>query len=175
MVEYRIIKKIWKVRKIDLVSFFVTFLGCFYEIEVGILCGMSVSLLVLLYPIVWPKITDEKGEHIFSWLKINGGLSFPGIDYLAAKLQDISFQEPKPTAIVLDFSLVTEMDFSVTQGLLMIIEDLENKNIPIHFVRVHDNIRDIIASSGIDLGIINQNLDSLLANGYVNSQDIDPV
>ena len=175
MVEYRIIKKIWKIRKIDLISFFVTFFGCFYEIEVGILCGMAVSLIVLLYPAVWPKIIDERGDHTYSLLKIKGGLSYLGIDHLATRLQDVSFNEPKPTAVVLDFSLITEMDFTVTQGLQMIIEDLENKKIPIHFIGVRNNVRDIMADSGIDISLINQNLETFIENGQVNIDEINPV
>ena len=175
MVEYRVIKKIWNVRKIDLLPFFVTFVGCFWEMEYGILCGMIVSLIILLYPVVLPKIIEQQGENTFSLLKIKGGLSFPGLEHLSTKIGDISFQKSKPKIVLLDFSLVTEMDFSVTQGLLMIIEDLENKNIPIHFIRVHDNIRDIMANSGIDLSYITQNLDSLIETGKVNFKELNLV
>ena len=154
MVEYRVIKKIWGVKMYELLSFFVTFVGCFYKIQVGILCGIGVSFIFMLYPILWPKIIEENENCTYS-LTIRGGITYLAINHLAAKVQDISFQEPKPMAIVLDFSLVTEIDFSVTQGLLMIIEDLENKNIPIHFIHVHNNIKDIMANSGIALGIVN--------------------
>ena len=94
---------------------------------------------------------------------------------MATKIQELSFQEPKPTTIVVDFSLITEIDFSVTQGLLMIIEDLENKNISIQFIRVHDNIRDVMADSGIDLALISQNLQNITGSGHVSSDEINPV
>ena len=131
--------------------------------------------MVLLYPVVWPRLIGVQRGHACTLLRINGGISFPGIEHVATKIQELSFQEPKPTTIVVDFSLITEIDFSVTQGLLMIIEDLENKNISIQFIRVHDNIRDVMADSGIDLALINQNLQNITGSGHVNSDEINPV
>ncbi|KAK3724985.1 hypothetical protein QZH41_017454 [Actinostola sp. cb2023] len=153
MVEYRIVLKIWKVNKIDLLPLFVTFFGCFYEIEYGILCGIAVSLMIFLYPVVWPKII--KADRDFTIIKVNGDLVYAGMEHVTTEIQETSFLDPPPRGIIIDMSVVTQIDFTVTQSLLMIIDDFRQRKMALFFSGVQDHIRDTMADSGIDLTTIN--------------------
>lgn len=155
MIEYHILKNIWKVRRLDLVPLAVTFFGCFYDIEVGILTGMGVALCILLYRSVWPPVTKiSRGDYIL--LKINGNLNYPGIEHVTNEIQAASIADPSPPGIVVDFSVVTSIDFTVTQALLTVLEETEDKRIPVFFSNVNDEVQDMMIRSGIESGIINQ-------------------
>lgn len=159
MVEYRIIFRIWKVKKIDLLPFFVTFFMCFYEIEHGILCGIGISLMIFLYPVIWPKII--KAERDFTVIKVNGDLVYAGMEHVATQLQEASLQDPLPRGFVMDMSVVTQIDFTVTQGLMMVIDDFTNRKIALFFSGVQDHIRDMMVEAGIELKTINPSPDTL--------------
>ena len=155
MIEFHILPNIWKVRRIDLVPLVITFFGCFYDIEVGILCGIAVALGILLYQVIWPPVSKiSRGDYVL--LKVNGNLNYPGIEHITNEIQAVTLAESRPPGIVIDLSVVTSIDFTVTQALLTVLEEMDNKRIPIFFSGVQDNVRDMMISSGIDSGIINQ-------------------
>lgn len=169
MVECRILKKIWTVRRIDLLPLFVTFFVCFYEIELGILCGIGVSLVILLYPIVWPPVVKVgRGNHAL--LKINGNLVYPGVEHIANEVQEIACTEPPPPAMLLDFGTVTNIDYTVVQGMLTLLEDLDNRRVPLYFSDVKDCVRDMLVDGGVDPSVINPSADVLAR--AVNSLEI---
>lgn len=159
MVEYRIVYKIWKVKKIDLIPLFVTFFGCFYEIEHGIIAGIAVSLMIFLYPVIWPKII--KAERDFTVIKVNGDLVYAGMEHVTSQIQETSFQDPPPRGFILDMSVVTQIDFTVTQSLLMVIDDFQCRKIALFFSGVQDHIRDTMVDAGIDVKTINPSPDTL--------------
>ena len=155
MIEYHILKNIWKVRRLDLVPLAVTFFGCFWDIEIGILTGIGVALCILLYRTVWPQVSViSRGDYVL--LKINGNLSYPGVEHVTNQIQIASNADPSPPGIVVDFSLVTSIDFTVTQALLTVLEEMNNKQIPVFFHSVQENVRDMMIHSGIDSAVLNQ-------------------
>ena len=156
MIEFHILPNIWKVRRIDLVPLVITFFGCFYDIEVGILSGIAVALCILLYQVFWPPVSKISGED-YVRLKINGNLNYPGVEHVTNEIQGVALANPRPTGIIIDFSVVTSIDFTVTQALLTVLEEMGNKGIPTFFSDVQDNVCNMMVSSGIDSGIINPN------------------
>ena len=169
MIEFHILPNIWKVRRIDLVPLAITFFGCFYDIEVGILVGIGTALFILLYYVIWPPISKiARGDYVL--LKINGNLNYPGVEHLTNEIQEVALADPLPPGIVLDFSVVTSIDFTVTQALLTVLEEMENKRISIFFSGVQDNVRNMLMNSGIDPGIINQGAQTVIDS--INSLEI---
>lgn len=47
---------------LDLLPFSVTFLLCFWEVQYGLLAGVLVSLLLLLYPVARPRLQVREVE-----------------------------------------------------------------------------------------------------------------
>lgn len=61
MIEYEVVKLMWKSSKKDLVPMFVTFLFCLIiGVEYGILSGVGINLMFLLYPSARPTIHVDK-------------------------------------------------------------------------------------------------------------------
>lgn len=61
MIEYEVVKLIWKSNKKDLIPMFVTFLFCLIiGVEYGILLGVGINLMFLLYPSARPTVHIDK-------------------------------------------------------------------------------------------------------------------
>lgn len=169
MIEYHIVPNIWKVRRLDLVPLAVTFFGCFYDIEIGILTGIGVALCILLYRTVWPEVVKTNcGNYVL--LKVQGNLNYPGVEHVNNEIQKASQTDPHPPAIVVDLSVVTSIDFSVTQALLTVLEEMKNKSILVFFFGVQDDVRNMMIRSGIDSEIINQGEQRVIDT--INSLDV---
>jgi len=82
MIEYEVVKLMWKSSKKDLIPMFVTFLVCLLVgVEYGILSGVGINLMFLLYPSARPTIhvdkytvsskSSNKGNVFFSFLLVH--------------------------------------------------------------------------------------------------------
>jgi len=61
MIEYEVVKLMWKSSKKDLIPMFVTFSFCLIVgVEYGILLGVGINLMFLLYPSARPTIHVDK-------------------------------------------------------------------------------------------------------------------
>ncbi|XP_021270761.1 sodium-independent sulfate anion transporter isoform X2 [Numida meleagris] len=56
MFDARIFRTLWRVKRLDLVPLCVTFLLCFWEVQYGIMAGVLVSGILLLYSVARPPI-----------------------------------------------------------------------------------------------------------------------
>ena len=56
-VEYHVIKPMWRSKKIDLIPAFATFFCClFWGLEYGILVGVGIQILLILYHAARPGV-----------------------------------------------------------------------------------------------------------------------
>lgn len=151
MVDYEILKKFWKVDKVALIPWVFTFLTSFgVGIEYGILIGIGVQLLLLLYPIARPKITFSKAfaEVVqfpfqpdrqkviyldYVVVTFNQAVRFPSVEYLQGKiLQNMYEENEKPRSVILDCQhLATGLDYTTIMALIEVITDFKRKNV--HF------------------------------------------
>ena len=60
MIEYEVVKLMWKSSKKDLIPTFATFILCLViGVEYGIVAGVGINLMFLLYPSVRPQVNVE--------------------------------------------------------------------------------------------------------------------
>lgn len=60
MVEYEYVLPIWRVRRLDQLTLWGTFLTClFWKLEYGILVGVGINIAILLYNSARPKINVD--------------------------------------------------------------------------------------------------------------------
>lgn len=61
MIEYEVVKLMWRSSKKDLVPTFATFILCLViGVEYGIVAGVGINLIFLLYPSARPQVHVEK-------------------------------------------------------------------------------------------------------------------
>ncbi|KAF0037719.1 hypothetical protein F2P81_010593 [Scophthalmus maximus] len=60
MMDFHVVAKMWRIRKLDLLPFVVTFLMSFWQVQYGIMGGVAISGVLLLYNIARPQIKRLK-------------------------------------------------------------------------------------------------------------------
>ena len=124
MVDLKTIKVLWKTKKIELIPLFVTFGVCLWQIPYGILAGTACSLLILLYPVTFPKLSHSyissisQSEKSVLIVKINGALNYPGADYIQSEIKKL-LKEGDINCLILNMQELEEWDFT---GVLMLVE-----------------------------------------------------
>ncbi|XP_063825016.1 sodium-independent sulfate anion transporter-like isoform X2 [Ostrinia nubilalis] len=91
MVDLAIIKKLWATSRLDLIPLFGTFVCCLaLGIEVGLICGVLVDVLLLLYyhsrPPLDVKFVDDGDLPPHYAIHPVGGLHFAGAENVRSKL-----------------------------------------------------------------------------------------
>ena len=74
--NFIILVEIWKISKLDFVPLFITFVGCLIDTADGILIGIGVHLVILLFHYAMPDITDKQENNVLK-IQIRTNLYFP--------------------------------------------------------------------------------------------------
>ncbi|XP_059146460.1 sodium-independent sulfate anion transporter-like [Physella acuta] len=125
MVEYHMVRKLWRANKWDLVPYTITFIcSLLVGIEYGILIGIGVSLFMLLYPTARPKVkyTSRQGYLIVTPMQ---GLNFPGAEFLEIQIFEKAVESSKPKIIIFNMEHLTDLDFTAVQSLKTLTTDCE--------------------------------------------------
>ncbi|XP_073444189.1 sodium-independent sulfate anion transporter isoform X2 [Dendrobates tinctorius] len=147
MFDLTICKTLWKVKKIDLVPFLVTFFLSFWEIQYGILLGILVSLIILCFSIARPKIKviDPNGLT----LMIMSGLSFPAVEYLRDTIHDKTCTDSLPQSVILDFTHVNVLDYTVVIGLRELQQEFQSQGRSLLFSGLQPDIHQILLAASL--------------------------
>ncbi|RUS89204.1 hypothetical protein EGW08_003014 [Elysia chlorotica] len=123
MIDYEIVKKLWHANKLDLIPLFVTFIGSLtIGIEYGILIGIGVSLLMLLYPIARPKVkyTATSGALIVTPAQ---GVNFPAAEHIEVKAMEKAKVGGKMRHIILNMEHLSDLDYTAIQSIKSLMAD----------------------------------------------------
>nr|XP_021189016.2 sodium-independent sulfate anion transporter [Helicoverpa armigera] len=101
MVDYNIIKKMWKTSRLDIIPLLGTFLCClFLGIEIGLVCGVGIDALLLLYyhsrPPLDVQYVDDGILPPHYAIRPVGGLHFAGAERVRHKLFTLQKSKPFP-------------------------------------------------------------------------------
>uniref|UniRef100_A0A182NVJ6 STAS domain-containing protein n=1 Tax=Anopheles dirus TaxID=7168 RepID=A0A182NVJ6_9DIPT len=111
----------------DLLAWTVCFAVCLLSgVEVGLLCGMAVSLLEPLRHWVWPRAdrsTVQGPPLTYRHIRPNPGLLYPGVDRLRT-LVLADAQRLAPLPIVLDCSQFVALDYSAVRALRELADEV---------------------------------------------------
>lgn len=155
LIDFSMIWQLWRINKADLVPWFVTFFfSLLFGFEYGILIGVAVSLLFLIYP--WTKSQikiqplEERFADVDNFQPIKAGnnskvvvveptfgLLFPGAEAFEEKIYK---QVSSGDCVILDFNHIMRLDFSATNALSHLTKDFAAKNIKYVFINLHENV-----------------------------------
>uniref|UniRef100_A0A7M4FPY0 Solute carrier family 26 member 11 n=1 Tax=Crocodylus porosus TaxID=8502 RepID=A0A7M4FPY0_CROPO len=132
MFDAGIFRTLWRVKKLDLVPLCVTFVLCFWEVQYGIVAGILVSGVLLLYTIARPPI--EVSEQGVLLLQPASGLHFPAVEHLREAVHQRALAAGSPArCVVLDCVHVSSIDYTVVRGLADLLQELLKKDISLVF------------------------------------------
>ncbi|KAI8487397.1 hypothetical protein Bbelb_348660 [Branchiostoma belcheri] len=153
MVEYSVIPVFWRVKKLDLLAFIVTFFGVLLlGIQYGIALGVGVSLIILLYPSARPRATVYPARIApddVLIVQLESGLNFPAVDYMRDVVAKDAFKEKPYKNVVMRCCCVSDIDCTVVQALDQLIEEFEARGLKLHFSCMRPDIRAALVRSKI--------------------------
>lgn len=165
------IKSLWATDRHDFYLLIATFFGTLvFGIEVGILLGVILSILVLVYKTSEPHMAwlgrVEGSDHFrnllrydkaennpdVAILRFDARLYFANVRALKEKVEEALLLKPSLKLFVLDAQSISDIDSTGLQGLNDLFEMLEDANVTFVMTSVIGPVRDKLKKSGfVDL------------------------
>ncbi|XP_076302565.1 sodium-independent sulfate anion transporter-like [Lasioglossum baleicum] len=148
MVELHVIKPIWRTKKIDLIPAVATFLCClFIRLELGIVIGIGINVLFLLYASARPSLRVHKDTSIngYEYLVItpDRSLVFPSVEYVRAVISKQGTKQGTAVPIVIDSTHIQAADFTAAKGIKSLTEDFSKRGQPLIFHNLKPSVIEI--------------------------------
>ncbi|XP_012256427.2 sodium-independent sulfate anion transporter-like [Athalia rosae] len=148
MVEFHVIKPMWRTKKMDLIPAITTFLCClFIRLELGIVIGIGVNLLFLLYASARPTLHVHKAVSTsgYEYLVItpDRSLVFPSVEYVRAVISKQGLRQGNAVPVVIDSTHIQAADFTAAKGIKSLVEDFAGRGQPLLFHNLKPSIVEI--------------------------------
>ncbi|XP_052543512.1 sodium-independent sulfate anion transporter isoform X2 [Tympanuchus pallidicinctus] len=148
MFDARIFRTLWRVKRLDLVPLCVTFLLCFWEVQYGIMAGVLVSGILLLYSVARPPIKVlEQGVLV---VQPGSSLHFPAADHLQDIIRDRALAASPPCSVILDCHHVSSIDYTAVMGLAEVLQDLHKHGISLVFCSLQDPVLRALLAADLE-------------------------
>uniref|UniRef100_A0A6M2DZU5 Putative sulfate/bicarbonate/oxalate exchanger sat-1 n=1 Tax=Xenopsylla cheopis TaxID=163159 RepID=A0A6M2DZU5_XENCH len=146
MVEVKVVKPMWRTKKSDLIPGIFTFIACLvFPLEYGILVGIGINVIFILYHAARPKISLETltspAGTTYLMLTPDRCLIFPSVDYvrnLVNKQSTKNHQILHP--VVIDCSHVYGADFTAATVIKILIEDFRKRQQGLYFYNLKPSV-----------------------------------
>ncbi|KAL3273824.1 hypothetical protein HHI36_015252 [Cryptolaemus montrouzieri] len=154
MVELQVVKPMWKTKKSDLIPAAATFLGCLLlRLEVGIVLGISINVIFLLYQSARPSVHVEKLTTSLGcdYLLItpDRSLAFPSVEYVRSIVSKAGIKQgSSSTPVVIDAKHIQAADFTAAKGIKSLIDDFHKRSQPIFFFNLKPSVSSIFQGVG---------------------------
>eukprot|EP00058_Branchiostoma_floridae_P021648 XP_002607138.1 hypothetical protein BRAFLDRAFT_68068 [Branchiostoma floridae] len=129
MVDFRVLIKLWRLQKMDLLPLVCTFFGTFIGIEAR--PGMLV---------------DNKDVLIF---QPDRGLHYPGVDFIRTLLYDRALKEKPYRPVVLDCSHMASIDYTTIQGIKEVLEEFNRMRVPLSFAALKPHLQEVLTAADL--------------------------
>ncbi|KAL1497197.1 hypothetical protein ABEB36_008194 [Hypothenemus hampei] len=138
MIEYEVVKPMWRSSKKDLLSAFATFICCLViGVEYGILVGVAINIIFLLYPSARPGVHVEKCStpNGMEYILITPGnaLYFPAVDFIKTSIARAGVSS-KNLPVVIDCQFILGADFTAAKGIAALINEFSSRKQPLYFL-----------------------------------------
>lgn len=146
MVEVRVVKPIYRSKKSDLIPGLATFIACLIlPLEIGILIGIGLNLVSILYHAARPKISIEmhKSRAGVEYLLITPDrcLIFPSVDYVRNLVTKHGMKKGIP--VVIDCSHIYGADFTAAKVIEVLTQDFSTRGQALFFYNLKPSIAAI--------------------------------
>ncbi|XP_036322646.1 sodium-independent sulfate anion transporter [Rhagoletis pomonella] len=131
MVEYERIVEIWRAKKVDMIPFLVTVIVCiFWTLEYGMVCGIVVNMLFILYKSSRPKIVIKKEklqkDTEVAVVDVQENLTYSSAEYLKSKVIKYKTMHGEDIKmVVIRGEEIFTIDTTVALNIIALKKDLE--------------------------------------------------
>ncbi|XP_034645756.1 sodium-independent sulfate anion transporter isoform X2 [Trachemys scripta elegans] len=133
---------------LDLVPLCVTFLLCFWEVQYGIVVGILVSGVLLLYTIARPRI--KLSEHGVLLMQPASGLHFPAVESLRDAMHRWALAVSPPRCVILDCTHVSSLDYTVVVGLADLLREFQKRGVTLTFSGLQGHVLQVLLSADLE-------------------------
>ncbi|XP_037259561.1 sodium-independent sulfate anion transporter isoform X2 [Falco rusticolus] len=148
MFDAGIFRTLWRVKRLDLVPLCVTFLLCFWEVQYGIVAGVLVSGVLLLYSIARPPVKVSKGDVLL--VQPGSSLHFPAMECLRDAVCSHALAASLPRSVILDCCHVSSIDYTVVVGLAELLQELRKHGLSLAFCSLQDPVLQVLLSADLE-------------------------
>jgi len=168
LIQIKEAKFLWIANKYDFTLMLLTFLGTLIlGIENGILLGVLLSLVVLIYNTSRPHIAvlgNIKGTTTYRNIKrfsnldidedalivrVDSQLCYTNINFFEDEIQKLLQEKNNIKLLILDFQSVGNVDTSAIHGIEEIVDECKQLNVEIMFTSLLGPVRDAFAKAGL--------------------------
>ncbi|NWU19283.1 S2611 protein, partial [Dyaphorophyia castanea] len=148
MFDAGIFGTLWRVKRLDLVPLCVTFLLCFWEVQYGIVAGVLVSGVLLLYPIARPPIKVSEGAVLL--VQPGSSLHFPAVEHLRDSVCSRALAASPPRSVILDCCHVSSIDYTAVVGLAELLQELRRHGLSLAFCGLQEPVLQVLLSADLE-------------------------
>ncbi|KAL7637613.1 UNVERIFIED_CONTAM: hypothetical protein RMT77_012342 [Armadillidium vulgare] len=150
MFNYEIAKTLWRSKKLDLVPLLVTFFGClFIGIEWGILLGIGVNLMIMLFKMATPTVrvehaTFQRSNFPYILVTPNNGMIYPNAMHIKTAILKAGLKEGNGIfPVVVDCSYIVDFDYTSCKGLAGAMDVFIKREQPLIFLNLKPKLISI--------------------------------
>ncbi|KAI4876991.1 hypothetical protein NFI96_005540 [Prochilodus magdalenae] len=147
MFDCKVVVQLWRVRKLDLLPFLVTFLVSFWEVQYGIVGGVAVSGFMLLYLVSRPEL--KISDHGVFVMELASGLHFPAIEHLGGVLRTHALHVSPPRCVVLDCHHVSSVDYTVVNELKDLLKQFKLRDVSLVFAGLKPSVLEVLLAADL--------------------------
>ncbi|XP_055617352.1 sodium-independent sulfate anion transporter-like isoform X3 [Toxorhynchites rutilus septentrionalis] len=153
MVEVRVVKPMWRSKKSDLVPGIAAFIACLaLPIEYGILVGIGLNILFILYHAARPKIHMDQlitpcGIK-YLMLTPDRSLIFPSSDFVRNLINKHGLKNQTP--VVIDCTHIYGADFTAAQVIDTLIKDFKSRNQMLLFLNLKPSVCNVFEGADLE-------------------------
>ncbi|XP_055585987.1 sodium-independent sulfate anion transporter-like isoform X2 [Uranotaenia lowii] len=153
MVEVRVVKPMWRSKKTDLIPGIAAFIACLaLPIEFGILVGIGLNILFILYHAARPKIHMDQmitpcGIK-FLMLTPDRSLIFPSSDFVRNLINKHGLKNQTP--VVIDCTHIYGADFTAAQVIDTLIKDFKARNQMLLFLNLKPSVCNVFEGADLE-------------------------
>ncbi|XP_037911072.1 sodium-independent sulfate anion transporter [Hermetia illucens] len=168
MIEVKVVKPMWRTKKSDLIPGLGTFFACLMlPLEIGILSGIGLNMIFILYHAARPNITVETlttpGGAEYLMITPDRCLIFPSVDYVRNLVTKHSLRQNLP--VVIDCTHVYGADFTAATVIENLTQDFSKRGQHLFFYNLKPSVCTVFEGlSPVDFTVYyqEQQLDELL-------------
>lgn len=164
MVEYEKVIPLWRLSKSEfLITTFTFLISLYFGMEYGMMSGVTVSIIYLLYNSMTAKLTYELHKEPstnIDYIYINNsvGLRFPNIDIIRKYISKATLTYPNTQILIIDCTYWTSLDFTAVLGISSIVKSLQTQGKHLILLNLGDQKEQQWKTALINSGGLNESL-----------------